>query len=356
MGIIDTMIQCQLKLRLTKVQESTLNEWLFILTGVWNWAIRKIELDACDGILYSEKQFQNLLANHSSRIGIPSHTVQGVISTAHRAWVSYCKKLTGKPSLKGNRRKLNSIPFPDPVERPSGSRAKLPFIGSIKFNKQHIPNGPIKLRRLIRRSSGWYLCLFIDTEREAIKRIANGRIGIDPGFKDLLVTSDYQRIGHPNEFSGLESRIAQAHRGRKYRLAGRLNWKVKNRRKDRNHKIALKLVQQNEFIAFSKDPIKGLAKNYGKNVASNAHYQLRRMIEYKSRAGGTRYVEVVSRNSTKTCSACRALSGPTGFAGLKVRQWVCTGCGASHDRDVNAAINTLIAGAGAAHEDYAKAA
>jgi len=47
------MIQRQLKLRLNTSQESQLNAWLFQLTGVWNWAIHKIEQDAKDSISYS---------------------------------------------------------------------------------------------------------------------------------------------------------------------------------------------------------------------------------------------------------------------------------------------------------------
>jgi transposase len=58
---------------------------------------------------------------------------------------------------------------------------------------------------------------------------------------------------------------------------------------------------------------------------------------------------VSGRNSTKTCSACGAKTGPTGWAGLKVRQWRCA-CGATHDRDINAAMNTLRAGRGTRHE------
>jgi len=182
---------------------------------------------------------------------------------------------------------------------------------------------------------------------------AAGQIGIDPGFKDLITTSDGQKVGHPKELHLLADRLAQAQRGRNRQLIAGIQQRIKNQRKDRNHKLSLRLVQENEFIAFSKDNNKGLARSFGKSVASSAHYQLRQMLAYKSRAGGTQYVEVDSRNSTKTCSACGALSGPTGYAGLKVRQWVCSACGAEHDRDINAAINTLIAGAGAAHEGYA---
>lgn len=42
---------------------------------------------------------------------------------------------------------------------------------------------------------------------------------------------------------------------------------------------------------------------------------------------------------------CGSLSGPSGFAGLKVRAWVCADCGTAQDRDVNAALNTLMLGA-----------
>ena len=63
------MIQCQLKLRLNSKQEAILNEWLWMPTGVWNRAVRKIEHDAADKIYYSAKDLQNLLANHGEKIG-----------------------------------------------------------------------------------------------------------------------------------------------------------------------------------------------------------------------------------------------------------------------------------------------
>jgi len=66
---------------------------------------------------------------------------------------------------------------------------------------------------------------------------------------------------------------------------------------------------------------------------------------HKSSSCGRRYIEVSSRNSTRTCSACGQLSGPSGLASLSVRQWACD-CGVTHDRDINAAVNVLIAARG----------
>lgn len=119
------MIQRQLKLKLTKRQERDLERWLYHLTSVWNWAIRKIELDAKDGFYYSPKAFKNLLAGHPQKLNIPSHTIQGVLSTAHLSWKRCFRKLARKPRFKGRRNKLNTVPFPDPIKTPKDSRVSL---------------------------------------------------------------------------------------------------------------------------------------------------------------------------------------------------------------------------------------
>jgi transposase len=344
------MIQTQLKLRLNTKQDALLAGWLWNLTGVWNWAIRKIELDARDSIYYSPKDFQNLLAGHSDKMEIPSHTLQGVLSAAHTAWKRCFKKIAKKPRFKGQRNKLNSIPFPDPIRPANGNHIAVPGLGKVRFHKQDIPAGKIKCGRIVKRASGWYLCLFIAAEREPITRTGYGNIGIDPGFAHLLTTSSGEVIEHPRELEAGAERLAQAQRGNDRKLAARLQERIANRRKDRNHKISHRLVAENVFIAFSADNHRGLAHKFGKSVTSSSHYQLRQQLRYKSLCGGTEYVETDSRFSTMTCSTCGAHSGPTGWGGLAVRQWRCTDCGSLHDRDVNASRNTLFAGAGCAHE------
>lgn len=344
------MIQAQVKLRLSVTMEARLNEWLRVLTGVHNWAVRKIEQDAKDGIYYTGMGFQNLLADHGKKIGIPSHTVQGMLAQVHTAWSRCFKKIGGKPKLKGIRRKLNSVPFPDPIKSLDGNHVKLPGVGLLRFHKQDIPEGKIKCGRIVKRASGWYLCLFIDAERKPIERKAFGKIGIDPGFKDLITISDGEKVPHPKELQVSIKRLGQAQRGGNKKLVARLHERIKNQRSDRNHKLSLRLVQENSLIVFSKDNIKGIAKKFGKSVTSSAHAQLRSMLEYKSRAGGAQYIEVASRNSTKTCSSCGSLSGPSGWNGLSVRHWQCC-CGAEHDRDINASINTLLLGLERASND-----
>jgi putative transposase len=340
------MIQAQLKLDLTDRQERILGRWLFRLTGLWNWAIRKIELDARDGIYYSEFDMKNLVSGHSKKCGLPAHVMQGMASQAHTAWKRCFKKIAKRPRLKGFRNKLSSIPFPDPIKPAKGNRIALRRIGSLRFHRQEIPKGKIKCGRIVKRASGWYLCLFIDAQPEAIPHLAEGQVGIDPGFKHLLTFSTGEKIQHPRELEASAKRLAGAQRGNRRKLVGRLQEKIARQRKDRNHKLSRKIVGANSLICFSKDNHKAIAKRFGKSVMSSSHGQLRQMLTYKSRIGGRHYVEVSPRNSTKTCSTCGALTGPAGWDGLAVRQWVCDACGTSHDRDVNAAVNTLLAGLG----------
>jgi len=217
----------------------------------------------------------------------------------------------------------------------------------VRYHKQDLPEGKIKCGRIVKRTSGWYLCLFIDGEPASIVRTGEGIIGIDPGYHHLITTSSGEKVDHPKELQTSIKRIGQTQRGGNKHLASRLNERIANQRKDRNHKLSRHLVAENRVIAFSKDNIKGLSRaGFGKSVTAAAHGQLRSMLSYKSRIGGSQYIEVPSKGSTRICSCCGANTGPQGLAELSVRHWVCSACGAPHDRDVNAAINTLNAAVG----------
>lgn len=349
------MIQCQLKLKLSKRQERQLDRWLFHLTGVWNWAIRKIEQDAQGGLYYTRLSFQDLLNGHSRKIGLPQDAICGTLWTAYSAWQRCFKHLARKPRLKGRRNRLNSIAFAHGTDIKSG-RIQIRHVGRVRFHKQDIPAGHIGQFRLVKRVSGWYACLFIQAEPVAIPRVASGQVGIDPGFSHLLTLSTGEKIEHPRELEARALRLTQAQRGNNRQLTARLHERIANQRKDRNHKLTRRIVSENIVIRFSKDNIQGIAKRFGKSVQSSGHYQMRQMFAYKSRAGGSEYDEPDSRKSTITCSTCGAESGPRGLAGLKVRHWDCGACGAHHDRDVNAAVNALNAALGSSVERLARAA
>ena len=343
------MIVRQLKLKLTKKQESTLNQWLWNLTGLYNWASKKIEHDAKDKIYYSVFDIFMLITGHSKRVELPVHTMQGIVRQAHTAWQRCFKKLGGKPKLKGQRNKLNSIPFPDPIRKPAHNRINMPGIGFVRYHKHDLPEAKIKCGRIIKKASGWYLCLWLDCDNVFPVKDTDIPVGIDPGFKTLLTLSDGTKVENPHELRKGAKRLAQAQRGKHKHLSARLQERQANRRNDRNHKISRKLVENYKTIYYSDDNFKGMTKRFGKSVTEAALGDLIRKLDYKCRTGGRRLEPVNSKYTTMTCSVCGALTGPSGLSGLAVRQWNCA-CGAHHDRDINAAMNILHAGLGASHE------
>jgi transposase len=99
------MIIRKLKLKLTKSQESLLNNWLWNLTSVYNWAIRKIELDSKNKIYYSKFSFQGLLSGHIGMINykgrLGGRTIIPVNSKHTTMTCSTCGSLTGPTGLSG---------------------------------------------------------------------------------------------------------------------------------------------------------------------------------------------------------------------------------------------------------------
>ena len=344
------MIVRTLKLKLNKKQESILNGWLWNLTSIYNWAIKKIGYNAQNKIYFSQKQFQNLLAGHSEKMEIPSHVMQGMLTQAYNSWQRCFKKIAKKPRLKGQRNKLNSIPFPDPIKPPKDNKIGLLGLGKVRYYKQEIPEAKIKCGRIVKRASGWYLCLWLDTEHKFPVHITKEAVGIDPGFDTLLTLSDGTKIENPRELHKGAKRLAQAQRAHNKNLTARLQERQANRRRDRNHKISRMLVENYAAIYYSNDNFKGMARKFGKSVFEAGINQLIGMTTYKGRIGGRKIKPINSFRTTMTCSNCGSLTGPTGLDMLAVRHWECSVCGAHHDRDINSAMVVLNAGLGISHE------
>ena len=86
--------------------------------------------------------------------------------------------------------------------------------------------------------------------------------------------------------------------------------------------------------------VKGMVKNH--NLAKAIHDQswseMGRQLTYKAAISGS-YVHYADRYfpSSQLCSNCGYQNPET--KNLSVREWVCSVCGATHDRDRNAAEN-----------------
>jgi putative transposase len=184
----------------------------------------------------------------------------------------------------------------------------------------------------------WWLCLPVDVEATDVPA-PHELVGIDLGLKTTATTSDGDTLAAGTFYRSIERRIAQAQRRGHKRQAKRLHLKAKNRRADALHKFTRKIVNTYQNIRIGDVSSSWLARTHmAKSVHDAGWYMLKTQLQYKGEHAG-RSVEVVNEAyTTRACSSCGQLTGPSGLRQLVVRQWTCE-CGVTHDRDVNAAKN-----------------
>src|ERR1700730_11024075 len=190
----------------------------------------------------------------------------------------------------------------------------------------------------------WWLCLPVAYEvQDSVA--PKEEIGIDLGLKDAAATSDGEKLQAGHFYRRIEQRIAQAQRRGHKRQAKRLHRRAARRRKEALHRFSRKIVDSYQTIFIGDVSSLKLAKTrMAKSVLDAGWGMLKTQIQYKGQQAGRSVFMVDERNTTRTCSSCRALTGPTGLDMVVVRTWVCSACGGMHDRDVNAARNILFAG------------
>ena len=190
----------------------------------------------------------------------------------------------------------------------------------------------------------WWLCLSI-IQQVSQSVAPKEAVGLDLGLKDTVATSDGGKLEAGHFYRSIELKIANAQRRGHKRQAKRLHRTAARRRKDALHKFSTKLIATYQTINIGDVSSLSLAKTrMAKSVLDAGWGMLKTQLQYKGRQAG-RCVQIVSeRNTTRTCSSCKALTGPAGLDMLVIRSWVCSACGDTHDRDVNAARNILTAG------------
>lgn len=174
-------------------------------------------------------------------------------------------------------------------------------------------------------------------------------IGIDLGLKELASLSSGEKVAAQRFYRDLEPALATAQRAGKKARTKAIHAKVANRRRDHLQKLSTTLVRQHRGIFVGNVNAAALARTHlAKSVLDAGWSALRTMLQTKCDRAGVWFREVNEAFSTQTCSSCGAMppERPRGIAGLGIREWTCSACGAVHDRDVNAARNILAAGHG----------
>ncbi|KFI22874.1 RNA-guided endonuclease InsQ/TnpB family protein [Nitrosococcus oceani] len=234
-------------------------------------------------------------------------------------------------------------------------RLRLPKLEALKLKWSRDIEGIPKMVTVSKDPAGHYFVSMACEVTIVPLPARRNALGVDVGVKDIAITSEGWKSGAPKYTDRYARQLKRAQRrlskrqkgsGRRYQQrqrVARIHARIKDSRRDFLHQISSKLINENQVICLEDLHIKGMLRNrrLSKAIADCGLYELRRQIEYKAAWTG-RDVLIVDRwaPTSKTCSACGTVQESMA---LKVRAWTC-GCGASHDRDINAAKNVLFFG------------
>ncbi|MBE8989891.1 RNA-guided endonuclease InsQ/TnpB family protein [Nostoc sp. LEGE 12450] len=375
-------ITYQYRLRLTQKQIDTFEHWLELCRRQYNyrlaerfnwWEQNRCDVNRCSIVCCSiaplkdqpnrwsqQKDLANTKAIFPEYEELVSHTLQDVIARVDKTFGRWLKgdcnrKKSGRPRFKGKGR-YRSLTFPDPVkpEHIQGNLIQLPKIGKVKaILHRPIPNGfKIKRATITRKANGWYIGFNLEdmTVPSLITDVIptpDNTVGIDLGLKSFLVTSGNQTINIPQYYRKAEKRLKRLQRqlsrkhmgsNRRKKAAKRVaktHLKVANQRKDFHYKTALWLLNQSQVIAHEKLNIKGLVKSkLAKSITDAGWGQFLQILNIKAASAGCLVVAVNPYGTSQECSDCGAI-----VPKVLADRWHYCQCGASYDRDHNAARN-----------------
>jgi len=231
------------------------------------------------------------------------------------------------------------------------NRVRIPKLGYVRMSEQVRFDGRILSATVSRRGDQWFISFAIETDDPSPTIKTKRSVGVDLGVKTLATLSNGEKIEGPKaqtkllkKQQRLNRQLSRKQKGSKNRhkakiKLARLHAKIADIRQDSLHKLTTELASNYEVIHIEDLNVSGMVKNHNlaRAVSDMGFFEFRRQLSYKCAKFGSQLV-IIDRwyPSSKTCSACGEVSESMP---LSVREWTCDGCGVTHDRDTNAAIN-----------------
>jgi len=287
---------------------------------------------------------------------VSNQALQSAILNMDRAFEMFFRTKAGYPKFK-DRHSRQSFQIVCFVKVKDG-KLFLPRLrhSGVKIILDRPIDGKIKTTTISRDPSGkYYASMNVETDREPtplMRADPDTTIGIDLGINDFAVISTGERVPNHRFLRGSQDRLKRAQRTLARRKIGgrnrerqrvtvaRINEKIANRRRDFAHKLSRRLACDGQVSAICVENlnVRGMQRSrpIAGAIADAGFSMFRELLRQKCERAGKPLI-VISRfdPSSKTCGACGKINEE-----LKrgAREWTC-GCGAVHDRDLNAARN-----------------
>lgn len=237
-----------------------------------------------------------------------------------------------------------------------GNLVHLPKVGDIKVKVHRQPGAGWILKGATvscTRSGKYFISLLYEFEKDIqpIKPTKETSLGLDYSSHDFYVDSNGDVANYPRFYRQSEAKLARAQRRlsrmqfgshhydkQLYRVRV-LQEHVANQRKNFCHTVSTAIAKQYDAVFVEDINLRGLAGSLklGKSTNDNGFGMFRTMLEYKLTSQGKTFAKIDKwYPSSKTCSVCGFIKDNLTLAD---RVWTCSGCGTTHNRDHNAAIN-----------------
>lgn len=279
---------------------------------------------------------------------------QNVLRQLDKAFQAFFKRTKrgekpGFPRFKGKNH-FHSITFPiygNGIKLKNG-KLYIQNVGHVRIKLHRDLEGKIKTVTIKKQNGRFYASFSCDKVPQNILPASTKEIGIDVGIKTFAVMSDGRTIDNPKYLKQLETKLkeTQSQYSKKRsknlkRKLGRLHEKVSNQRKDFQHKLSRKIVDEFGYIFVEKLQPKQMVKSnfkiLNKYINDIAWSQFFNFTSYKAEWAGRVFLKVNPKGTTQECSNC----GEIVPKDLSVRIHNCPHCGLILGRDLNAAKNIL---------------
>ncbi|KZL92717.1 IS200/IS605 family element RNA-guided endonuclease TnpB [Clostridium magnum] len=233
-----------------------------------------------------------------------------------------------------------------------GNHIKLPKVGLVKFINHREIQGKIVNATISKTNTGKYfvsICCNVNTE--PMPKLTKS-VGIDVGVKCFATLSSGEEVPNPKFLTKYLNRIKELQRQLSYKTKGSINYhkiriklaklheKVANCRFDFLQKLSTKLICENQTISVEGLNIKSMIQgnDLSQSISDVSWSKFFTMIEYKAKWYGRTFKKVDTYfPSSQLCSVCGAINKEV--KSLSVRDWTCSKCETTHQRDFNASVN-----------------
>ena len=353
----------QFRLKPTKKQRKILDGQLEECRWLYNELLagrkKSYEKSGFSLAKYQQQAFLPFLKEERpSLLCVHSQVLQNVNDRIDKAFQGFFRRIKagekpGYPRFRGEHR-YNSFCYTQSGFSLADGNLRLSKIGVIRI-KQHRPiSGVVKTCTLRKNASGeWDVSFSCVVDTFPLPE-NDKSVGIDVGIESFATLTEGPSIPNPKFFRQAEKHLGKAQRKlsglakgtQERRKAGKacakIHQKIANQRKDFCHKESRKIIDQYQYICIEDLDIKNMIEGsyFAKSITDASWSQFRQYLTYKAEDAGRKIGLVNPAYTSQNCSKC----GHREAKKLSQRMHICSVCGYTAHRDLNAAQNILALG------------